>query len=468
MSDPGNLWTRSHGRTQRSAGMRQAPGDPVKTSANIERFAEALDLLTHGATDARLVSGETEPRHDEQDLAGLAELAELIDTATRIHLTDGVEPGDGDAHAPVHLEMERKQSIWEEVMRSQREAKTSTGDSRSITSVVNGWSVPVECVGTGPATAHLPTARQRPSPAGWFRTRIDIQPVVTTLLVAALIVAIVAGYRGFGGGSGSLVTPTASAHGNPELAAIGSPKASPATTFACDVSGTPVARDVTSQSEQSESYGYENRGPISKAQTEAIPHLMTRFAVCMEGPVPDYLGLESIGTERFVTDLRQAVGGTPADTTAIRQRSTALSTSWEGPLPASEDPERVIWKTSNGTPEVLNMFLGTAQRLEDGRIGFLVTIAPEDVAPIPDQVWQERNDTAVLSVWFIGLEQTDAGLRVDEMFGMCGGGMCVSSFGADAATPEASREASREASPAASPVASAPGRLSDAPDASRI
>lgn len=462
MSEPGNLWTRSHGGTQRSARMRQPPGDPVKTSANIERFAEALDLLTHGATDARLVSGETEPRHDEQDLAGLAglaALAELIDTATRIHLTDGVEPGDGNAHAPVHLEMERKQSIWEEVMRSQQEAKTSTGDSRSITSVVNGRSFPVECVGTGPATAHLPTARQRPLPDAWFRTRIDIQPVVTTLLVAALIVAIVAGYRGFGGGSGSLVTPTASAHGNPELAAIGSPEASPASAFACDVSGTPVARDVTSQSE---SYGYEKRGPISDPQAAAIPDLMARFAACMKGPVPDYLGLESIGTERFVTDLRQAVGGTPTDMTAIRPRSTVLTTAWEGPLPASEDPERVIWMTSNGTPEVLNMFLGTAQRLEDGRIGFLAIIAPKDVAPIPDQVWRERNDTAMLSVWFIGLEQTDAGLRVDEMFGMCGGGMCVSSFGADAATPEASREASREASPVASPVVSDSRRLPDA------
>lgn len=433
--------------------MRQAPGDPVKTSANIERFAEALDLLTHGATDARLVSGETEPRHDEQDLAGLAGLAELIDTATRIHLTDGVEPGDGNAQAPVHLEMERKQSIWEEVMRSQQEAKTSTGDSRSITSVVNGWSVPVECVGTGPATAHLPTARQRPSPAGWFRTRIDIQPVVTTLLVAALIVAIVAGYRGFGGGSGSLVTPTASAHGNPELAAIESPEASPASAFACDVSGTPVARDVTSQSN---SYGYEKRGPISDPQAAAIPDLMGPFSGCLYAL--NYRGLESVATSRFVTDLQWAVAGTHEDLGALQRRKYAITAEWSGPLPLNSQPLHTARKTPDGTLENLNLFLDTAQRLDDGRIGMLASVAPEDVSPVPNDLWVARRDSLAFSMWFIGFQETDEGLRVDEIFGMCGGSECVPLFGADAATPEASREAS----PVASPVVSDSRRLPDA------
>ena len=411
---------------------------PAETPLNVDTFAEALDRLAKGDQ----VYNITDP-----------DLAALVDSGKHVQL-DG---GSGDTESRmrrqtpgIYLSQEQKQSIWEDVMRSQQEVRPLAGISRSVTSVVNPRSFPAEQVSMGPASANrpLPAAWQRPSPMGRFRARIDIQPVVTALLVAALIVAIVAGYRGFGGGSGSLVTPTASAHGNPELAAaIGSPESSPATAFACDVSGTPVANTSTSQSD---SYGYAKRGPISEAQAEAIPDLMGRFIGClMKGP--NYRGLEAVATSRFVTDLQQEVAGTPEDAGAFQRRKYALTQAWSGPLPLNSLPLHATWKTSNGTPENLNLFLDTAQRLDDGRIGMLASIAPQDVSPVPDEMWVSDSEANAFAVSFIGIQETDEGLRIDDMFGLCGGSECVPLFGANAVTPQASPSGS----PVASPVASA-------------
>ncbi|MGI8483822.1 MAG: hypothetical protein ACR2OU_06125 [Thermomicrobiales bacterium] len=409
--------------------------DLAETPLNIDTFDEALDRLATG-----------DPAYHIAD----PDLAALVDSAKHVQLDGGsgdTESRMGNQTPGISLSQEQKQSIWEDVMRSQQEVRPLAGVSRSGTSVVNARSFSAEHLGIGSAEMDhsLPTAGQRPSPIGWLRARIDIQPVVTTLLVAALLVAIVAGYRGFGGGSGALVTPTASAHGDSELAAaaIGSPVSSPEMAFACDVSSTPIAQEATSQSE---SYGYEKRGPISEAQAAAIPGLMGPFVECMYRL--NYQGLGSVATGRFVTGLQHAVSGTPEDTGAIQLRSSALKDAWSGPLPAGSDPVRIAWKTSNGTVENFNLFLDTAQRLDDGRIGMLATVAPVGVSPVPDETW---DDSAMLSVWFIGFQETGAGLRVDELFGMCGGSECVPLFGADAATPEASPVASSVASPVVRP-----------------
>ncbi len=415
---------------------------PAETPTNVDAFAEALD---------RLVNGDQVHNMADPDLAA------LVDSATDLYRERVAESGTDHQGLGMALNLEEKKSIWEEVLRSRQEATMSAGNSTSSRSVVKARSFPAEAeqvkVGSAMANHPLSPARKRPSQMGRLRARIDIQPVVTMLLVAALLIAIVAGYRGFGGGSGSLVTPTASAHGNPELAAVaaavGSPESSPSTAFSCDVSGTPVAQDSTLQPD---SYGYEKRGPISEAQGAAIPGLMGPFAGCMYGL--NYQGLASVSTSRYVTDLQQAISGTPADIPGISRRAGAMEKVWVGPLPVNSEPIRVLWIPSDRGPIYLNVFVDTAQRLDDGRIGMLATIAPQDVSVVPDRSWLVLNNRAMLSVWFIGFQETDEGLRVDEMFGMCGGSQCVPMFGADAATPEASPAGSPTASPVASLVAS--------------
>lgn len=432
-------------RVRRQTAASTTTSTPAETSINVDGFDEALDLLAKGIQVGHIADPV---------------LAALVDSAMSLHRDGGTGRGGvpsetGSQVSGMRLDPEEKQVIWEDVMRARHTEQVIAGNSRSVVTAttVNPGSIPqpqqrpLKQVGTSAGPPHMPVSSHRLSPAGWFRARIDIQPVVTMVLVAALLVAIVAGYRGFGGSGGSLVTPTASAHGNQELAAaIGSPESTPATVFPCDVSGTPVAEDNTVQSNR---YGYENRGPISEAQAATIPDLMGRFAGCMYGL--NYRGLASVATSRFVIELRQGISGTPTDLAAIYRRSYALKAAWSGPLPVNSQSLHVVWKTSNGTPEDFNLFLNTAQRLDDGRIGMLATIAPEDVSPVPNEMWVTRNDTAMLSVWFIGFQETDEGLRVDEMFGMCGGSGCVPMFGADAATPESSPVATPVASPVVRP-----------------
>jgi len=447
--------------------MRQAPGEPAETSANIERFEEALDLLACGGTDARLVA--------EQD----PELAALVDSATRIHRLGEVSADSSANSGPdpssAGLEATRRQSIWEDLMATRNPAARPAGHDATSdrpadpVSATNARRMGIETPSTSAPQRSPRLLQPHPHPqpqphrpsSRWFQSRFEIQPVVSALLVGILLVSLAVAFRGFGGGSGALVTPTASAHGNPELAAIGSPEASPATAFACDVSGTPVAKDTTSESN---SYGYEKRGPISEAQAETIPGLMGPFSGCLYAL--NYRGLESVATSRFVTDLQWAVAGTHEDLGAFQRRKYALTAEWSGPLPLNSQPLHTARKTPDGTLENLNLFLDTVQRLDDGRIGMLASVAPEDVSPVPNDMWVARRDSMAFSVWFIGFQETDEGLRVDEIFGMCGGSECVPLFGADAATPEASREASPEtsweASPAASPVVSDSRRLPDA------
>lgn len=409
---------------------------PAETPITVDGFDEALDLLAKGIQMGHIADPV---------------LAALVDSAMSLHRDGGGGASGTESQvAGMQLDPEEKQMIWEDVMRSRHPEQVIAGNTRPVVSAAHPGSIPqpqlLKQAGTSAGPPHMPVSSHRPSPAGWFRARIDIQPVVTMVLVAALLVAIVAGYRGFGGGGGSLVTPTASAHGNQELAAIGSPESTPATVFPCDVSGTPVAEDNTGQSHN---YGYEKRGPISEAQAASIPDLMGRFAGCMYGL--NYQGLASVATSRFVSDLQQGISGTPEDLAVLQRRSSALNQAWSGPLSTGSQPVHVAWKTSNGTIESFNLFLNTAQRLDDGRIGMLATIAPEDVSPVPNEMWVTRNDTAMLSVWFIGFQETDEGLRVDGMFGMCGGSGCVPMFGADAATPEASPDATPMASPVVRP-----------------
>lgn len=408
-----------------------AARDAAARLPELQETAEAIDGLD-AELDRMARDGEAD---SPANASMIPELDGLVATASWVRQVDaaalsGSLPEGG-------LDAGQKSAIWATMMRGRSHIAAkpeprlpSTRKSPQLGLVAG----PVMSSDRGPLRG---ASREIPA---WMRSHIDLQPAVTVLLVAALLVAIAAGFRSFGGAGGSLVTPTASAHGAEGIAAIASPNAT-AEAAECIVDDHRVL-----VAGNRAPYGYEKRGPISDAQKAELPDVLARFAACMYGPNDD--GLAQVATWRFVTELQSGIAGTPADTPAIMRRAEAMQRAWVGSIPAISEPLRLMmWTASNGEPVNFNVFLDSAQRLNDGRIGLLATIAPADVSPIPDAEWAQRSQLAMLSVWFIGLQETSAGLLVDEMFGMCGGDRCVPMVGPDAATPTASPEASPVASP---------------------
>ena len=362
------------------------------------------------------------------------ELAGLVATASWVREVDAAAISDPLSGGG--LNAGQKSAIWATVIRGQSHVAAPpepplptarTSPQLGLVAGAGRSSNPVS-----------PRGARRAIPA-WARSHIDLQPAVTVLLVAAVLVAIAAGFQSFGGAGNSLVTPTASAHGAEGVAAIASPNAT-AEAAECIVDDHQVL-----VAGNRAPYGYEKRGPISDAQKAELPDVLARFAGCMGGP--NYDGLAQVATWRFVTELQSGIAGTPADISGATHRAEAIQHLWVGPIPATSEPLRLMmWTASNGEPVNFNVFLDTAQRLSDGRIGVLATIAPDSMPPVPDEEWILQRQLPMLSVWFIGLQETSAGPLVDELFKMCDGGDCVPMFGSNAATPVSS--------PAASPVAS--------------
>jgi len=404
--------------------------DAAARLPELQETAEAIEGL-----DTEL---DRMAREGESDLPAnasmLPELAGLVATASWVRQVDAAAISDPLSGSGLHAG--QKSAIWATMMRGQSHVAT-TPEPRLHPA---RKSLQLGLV-AGPVTPLNPVpfrGARRAIPA-WVRAHVDLQPAVTVLLVAALLVAIAAGFRSFGGAGNSLVTPTASAHGAEGVAAIASPNAT-AEAVECIVDDNQVL-----VAGNRAPYGYEKRGPITDAQKAELQDVLARFAGCMGGP--NYDGLAQVATQRFVTELRSGIAGTPADISGATHRAEAIQHLWVGPIPATREPLRLMmWTASNGEPVNFNVFLDTAQRLSDGRIGVLATIAPDFMPPVPDEEWILQRQLPMLSVWFIGLQETSAGPLVDELFKMCDGGDCVPMFGPYAATPVSS--------PAASPVAS--------------
>ena len=365
----------------------------------------------------------------------LPELAGLVATASWVRQVDAAAISDPLSGSG--LNAGQKSAIWATMMRGQSHV-AATPEPRLHPARKSPQLGVVAGVGRPSNPVSLRGAR-RAIPA-WARSHVDLQPAVTVLLVAALLVAIAAGFRSFGGAGNSLVTPTASAHGAEGVAAIASPNAT-AEAVECIVDDNQVL-----VAGNRAPYGYEKRGPITDAQKAELQDVLARFAGCMGGP--NYDGLAQVATWRFVTELQSGIAGTPADILGAAHRAEAIQHLWVGPISATSEPLRLtMWTASNGEPVNFNVFLDTAQRLSDGRVGVLATIAPDSMPPVPGEEWILQRQLPMLSVWFIGLQETSAGPLVDELFKMCDGSDCVPMFGADAATPVLSPEASPASSP---------------------
>ncbi|MGB3306783.1 MAG: hypothetical protein WBA63_11405 [Thermomicrobiales bacterium] len=405
--------------------------DSAARLPELQETAEAIDGLD-AELDRMARDGEAGSPANASTPPGLAGLVATAAWVRQVDATaiSGSLPEGG-------LDADQKSAIWATMMRGQSHVAATPEPP-----IHPARTSPQLGLVAGPVMPSNPLSlrgARRAIPA-WTRAHVDLQPAVTVLLVAALLVAIAAGFRSFGGAGNSLVTPTASAHGAEGIAASASPNAT-AEAAECTVDGHHVL-----VAGNRAPYGYEQRGSISDTLKAELPDVLARFAGCMGGP--NYDGLAQVATWRFVTELRSGIAGTPADISGATHRAEAIQHLWVGPIPATSEPLRLtMWTASNGEQVNLNVFLDTAQRLSDGRIGVLATIAPDSMPPVPDEEWILQRHLPMLSVWFIGLQETSAGPLVDELFKMCDGSDCVPMFGADAATPVSSPEASPVASP---------------------
>lgn len=186
-------------------------------------------------------------------------------------------------------------------------------------------------------------------------------------------------------------------------------------------------------------YQYDATGAVPAGQIAGLSDLFATFSACMYGP--RYEALSLVSTERFGIELKASIAGEYED---IGGRAERLLENWTFPLRPDTSRMSSRWVDTSREAMLLNVLPHTAQTLSDGRIGLLATIAPESVSPVPDDTWVGRDATSTLAVVFVGLIPEGNGALIDEYFSLCGDGVeCVSLFGADAASPEASPVATR-------------------------